>query len=789
MIGTFVRGARHLWRLASSTPRTVIISEGGQPYDIGTVAKDILRGEERVFLFCHEFSTIRSHSLFDESGVFNGIINKGNFGSICEIYKDSGKSLRNINEILLLPETFDDDYESFKKENPKIIRELSNRYDLDINRIECKLLYCYANGSKNFFQWAMNLYLREGVRLDTIKNVMMWNDLYGQLTKKLSKNTITAYTTKKSISALILELTQLRKENRIEKSINSFNTTQKKLLKSHTLDDNDKHALSMFAKLSDVKRLNFIKKMSSVDSVDELMRQLKFLTSTHFTWDKKSFMDYIHNVRNIKYDIVYDNGNIVVVRVDDFETVKQLARSTNWCISKNKSYWNNYIEKQELESKQYVLFDFSKKEDDKMSIIGFTCTHNKGITHAHDFVNNSLMGDRRDTRLRFLNSFISNFINSANIYDVLKDDGVDVNIVATYDKPTYDWNKDSFFKYLYEYVDSFGVVVLSTNGDKIALSIRDSSIALVLGDAYEDNIPSEYWKKQHILFLDFSKSQYDPTKLTYAIINNGGYDEDSVIGVYDELCRGLDGESSFDEKLADFGLPYDIIRRADNRVARLSNALYNFNIPQAKKIAALDKSVLYSVNGKLSSDTIANLVVNSVTNYMSFDYLNLYYENGYTFGKCFGGHCPCVILRSFINTLVNRAYGLRNKPLIEIPSESLVKKFYAREINDRNEAEYVGMYLATMMLLDNDDFLQRWEDFNRSFSYMRANSFYGDGTDEIVSKMLSKIRGLKQTPVTMDFLNYLKASKLKKSYDFLSSVCGSNKGITIDSAVYAEAPF
>lgn len=791
MIGTFVRGARHLWRLASSTPRTVIISENGAPYDIGTVAKDKLKGEERVFLFCREFSTTSSYSLFDGSDVFKDIINNGNFGAICEIYKNSGKSLRGINEILLLPETFNDDYEAFKKENPKIIRDLSNRYGLDINRMECKLLYCYTNGSKNFFQWAMNLYLREGVRLDTIKNVMIWNDLYGQLTKKLSKNTITAYTTRRSISALISELTILRKDYRIEKSINSFNTTQKKLLKSHTLDNNDKHALSMFAKLSDVKRVNFIKKMSSVDDVDEILRQLKFLTSTHFTWDKNSFMDYIHNVKNVKYEIIYDNGNIVLIRVDDFETVKQLARSTNWCISKNKSYWNNYIEKQELESKQYVIFDFSKKEDDKMSIIGFTCTHNKGITHAHDFVNNSLMGDRRDTRLRFLNSFISNFINSANIYDVLKCDGIDINIVATYDKPVYEWDKDSFFKYLYSYVDSFGVNVLSANGNKVAISVMDSAIALVLGDAYEDNIPSEYWRKGHILFLDFDKSQYDPTKLTYAIINNGGYDEDRVVGMYDELGRGLDGETTFDEKLVDFGLPYDTIRRTDNKVARISNALYNFNINQAKKIAEADKTILCSVKEKLSSDTMASIVINSVSNYMSFDYLNLYYENGYTFGKCFGANCPCVILRNFINLLVNKAYALRNKSLVEIPSESLVKKFYAKEIKDRTETEYVGIYLATMMLLDNDEFSSKFSDFQRSLSYFRGNAMVGDGADAVVLKILTKIKGLKPSSPIVELLEYFKKYGLDKSYDFLNSVCGNddNKEFKVDSMIYAEAPF
>ena len=79
----------------------------------------------------------------------------------------------------------------------------------------------------------------------------------------------------------------------------------------------------------------------------------------------------------------------MVLKVFDFETIKQLAKTTNWCISKNKSYWNNYVSP-ENNTSQYVLFDFSKKEDDKHSIIGFTVMHNKGITNAHDFTNNNL---------------------------------------------------------------------------------------------------------------------------------------------------------------------------------------------------------------------------------------------------------------------------------------------------------------------------------------------------------------------------------------------------------------
>ena len=122
-----------------------------------------------------------------------------------------------------------------------------------------------------------------------------------------------------------------------------------------------------------------------------------------------------------------------------------------------------------------------------------------------------------------MKSYIINFINTSNIYDILKKDGIDISTVATYDKPQYEWNKDSFLKYLYSYVDSFSVNVLGGVGNKLALSVRDSNINEVLGESYEDNIQGECWGLQHVLFLDFDKSPYDPTKLIYAIISHDSW--------------------------------------------------------------------------------------------------------------------------------------------------------------------------------------------------------------------------------------------------------------------------
>lgn len=749
MIGINVRGARHLWRLSSTTPRTIFLMHKGSPYDICKIFKDKFNGRERAFIFGREFNNMRSSSNELSNKTFDTLLKSSKYRAIFELSKNSTEQFGGNIDIYMMPLSFEEDYEKFTKENAKMMRGFFERFGVDGTSRELKALYAYTNGSKNFFSWGVNLLYREGVSLDVIRDVMVWNDIYSQLTKQLPNGTITAYTSKRSIIPLLNELTKLRMGKRINDSINSFNTAQKKLLKGLNLSDKDKSALSMFAKLSDTKRLNFIKKVSSIDDANEIMRQMKFLVSTHFSWSKKSFMDYLSNVKNLSYDIIYDKDNIMVLQVKDFETVKRLAKSTNWCISKNKSYWNNYIDNSMGNAKQYMIFDFSKDEDDKMSIVGFTVTHNKGITHAHDFTNNSLVGERLDTRGRLLKSYIMKFINSSNIYDILKKDGIDIATVATYDKPQYEWDKESFLSYLYSYIDPFSVNVLGATDSKLALSVRDSNISEALGDTYEENIPHEYWSYQHILFLDFSKSPYDPTKLTYAIISNDFLGEDKPIGLYNEISSAI-RDSSFDEKLMEFNLPFNVIKRTSNPSKRLADALSNYNIPLANKILKSDKSLIDKVMDEMNSNLMMELLDVSMINYASFDYLDMLYSTNKSISFICGSSVLKHIIKKLISSLICKAQIIGTKREIQTPSPKLVDKFLSSNINNRDETEYVAYYLMLKKITDKEDFsLCEWKVYNDIFNLVRNYDIYGDIVKDLMSKMIRSANFTKTSPSTI----------------------------------------
>ena len=734
MIGTSIRSVRHLYRVSDASLKTALIKFKENAWDICKVIKfpkDSAFGET-MFVFNNYirqshwgYDSILSSNDFKKNHKIEDVMHYN--CRVISVCQDEFASLSNyFQEITLLPDNFEKDYDKFLKENNKMISNLANKFGFSTNDVRIKRLYIYTDGSKNFFQWAVNSSYQNGTSLSVLKNILIWNESYKQLSKNLSKGTITAYTSRDSIVTLLKELGELRKEKRINDSINSFNTAQKKLFKSNKLTDTDKQALWRLSRLSETKRTNFIRKVSSIDDFNELLRQLRFATSVHFSWSKESFMDFLDNVEDIKYEKIFENENVVVVKVLDYETVKQLGKTTNWCISKNKQYWNNYIEGYHGATTQYMIFDFSKLEDDKLSIVGFTTTRNKGITSAHNFVNENLMGGDEGEQV-FLNSFISRFKDCKNIYSVLADDGVDITLVVQYDMPPYKWDENSLMDYLYECVNPENVDVIKKSEGKIVLSIMDENIRYFLGDTYHDNISAEYWNYQHILFIDFNKSVYDINKLQFAIIEEGGGDEDYCMGLYNE--RSLNANQNFDTKLIEFGLPYNTIRRTNDPYVRLRNGLFSYNTPMIKDcVKECGKDIVKKLLTKdIGSDAFYDMIMNTVRQHMSFDYLNFVYENGLKLTTVLSPSYVGDILKTFVNDMRNLSRATTMFTKLDAVSDENIKNFYDYKYG-RDDTKFIGYFAAFKMIVDNEDGLSK-ADYNTMFK--RTLSFLASDGREV----------------------------------------------------------
>lgn len=742
MIGTNIRGIRHLWRVSDCSLRKILVRCGERGWDICEVIKtkpDSKIGE-RMYIFnsCYNENNYNISTLFSLSTEMHDMLSEVTHSRSLEVVKNCHgfKGCDGLfSEITLLPKSFDEDYASFLKENAKIVKNLTEKYGVNTNDIRVKRIYIYTEGSKYFFQWAMDLYFKAGCSMRTIFNILTWNEHYKQLTKKLSKSTITAYTSQNSINDLMEELAILRNEKRVNDAINSFNTAQKKLLKTNEQSKTDKNTLARFSKLSDTKKTNFIRKVSTINDYQELMRQMRHVTSVHFEWSKDSFMDFIKNVDGINYEVVYENDSVVLVKVTDYETIKQLGKTTNWCISKNKTYWNNYIEHNHGKATQYMIFDFSKFEDDKLSIVGFTTTYNKGITSAHNFTNDNLMNGGNNMNSLLLKSYLARFDDSNSIYKILQDCGIDITLVAHYDKPQYKWSYEDLMSYLYECVDKNNVDIIKYDGNRLVLSVRDENIKYFFGDAYMDNISSDDYGEQHIIFADFAMSQYDPNKLIFGIVYDGGSEGNYCSCMYNETSLSVNANVNFDSKLIEFDVPYDIIRRTDDINKRARNAFTSFNVNMLMDCIKKEKNCLHKAMVEyFEQENIYHTIYQSVINFLSFDYLNIIYDNGHYLNEYMDSSYIAEILKCSFNNLKTASRQLYRNSVMEKPNEERIKAFYNEELKNRNDVLYVGNYLIIKEIIKREN--KNGTDFNRIYHKILSNIYNSGLTGALIKELM-----------------------------------------------------
>ena len=647
---------------------------------------------------------------------------------------------------IYVPDDFEKKYAEFcdanKKQMPNATRFCG------INSSILKYLFLISNGSKNFFFWAVNATYKQGISIYVLEKILNWNSKYSQLTKKLKKGTITGYTNKNDIFFLVLETIKLRREKRVNDAINMFNTAQKKALKEFKLTDRDFDTLSKFYKLSGKKKNNFIRKMSTINDPCEILKQMSFLADVHFEWKKESLLDFIKNAENFNCDIVIDRDNIVLLKVKDYETVKRLAKTTNWCISKDKKYWNQYVEGNNMAT-QYVLLDFSRKEDDNLSIVGFTSVHDRGITYAHDFQNKSLMREKEESALAEIKSFASKYIDSNSIYGVLDKYGIKLSDVVTYEHSQYEWNRESMFDYLNQCVEKEDYYIIADYGDRLALICDNENVKFFIGDNYvEQRLNKNVSGKQHIIFADFTKKTNDPDKIIFGIINHNFEEHESY-------CRRLFNSKfeavsqSFDSKLKEFGLPYDIICRKDNVVERFYNSLSYYELATLKELIN-NKKVIYSLKSKERANVVKDYIHNVTFTYNSSDYIDLFYNNGLTLVNVIGVKYTIDITRNIIFHLYETAIHSFNKNAF-VPSKNLLDDFNNNKINNYNEEYYVFNFLILFKILNNENNV---EFFNKISACFYETHFACDLFDLAVTILCNKIDINSQCNAAKFIINY-----------------------------------
>lgn len=592
--------------------------------------------------------------------------------------------------IVLLPEDFDKRYEEFTKQNKKMVDNIFERMCCK-NDFFSLYIYALTEGSPNLFVWAMNNIFKHGANFHGVKNCINWCINYPQLIKNLSKGTPTAYNGREQVLSLYNEMVTLRKNKRVNDTINMFNTTQKKMLKNVELTDNVIDIFSKFYLLSYAKQHNFVRKMSTIDNADEILRQMSLLTKAHFEWNKESFFNFIKNVEGINCDVVLDRDNLVIVKVNDYDTIKYLAKTTNWCISKNKKYWNDYVGNRRGESTQYVLFDFSKDEDDELSIVGFTTLDRKGIVNAHSFSNENLM--HGCSNLYPVRQFVQ---FRPNIFYLLKLNNVSINNFVGKNKFNYEWDIVSFTEFLEMALgDSFDIVYHDNN--KIAIITENPMVRFVLGDSY-NNIGYCNTRKC-VVFADFNKNQYDDDRLLFVGINfDDSIKEERPSKVFN-MSLNVETNIQFDSLLEEYNLPYNIICRTENKLERFISAFSSYNIQLVDSFLK-DKDLINKLktnkNFISSHYNIASYINNSIFNVYTIDMIKVLYDNNVMLSDLISNRYIDSMLSNLIYEISNLSHN--SNP----PTSSEIEAIFNKNKFNNDKRKFIGFYMAVDLILKHE---------------------------------------------------------------------------------------
>lgn len=653
MIGKQIRGGfNSIWRITSNAPKIVLYKENCEMrFVIGHMVGIISDDEKRLLLYNADnlgYDDELDSELLSLYPMGRKIMSQYEYDSLY-IMTSSDENI----ECYLLPEDFYEKYQLFFTQNKKLIKGLQHKYmEYNMHNIYSYLSYIYSDGSKNFYEWAINLFLNYHIQPWLIKFVLWFNKEYHQLISQLKLHTITAYNNRELFQQLLNELQDVRNARRVNVSINMFNTAQKRILQhyknSHPHDDKFYHSLVQFSKLSSIKKKNLIQKVSTINDADELVEQLNLATAQLFKWDYDNFMMYISQIERLNYRIVSNKNKIVVLQVFDYETIKYLCKATNWCISKNKSYWNNYIRQVgKYNDAQFVIFNFNSHEDDLDSVIGITI-RNGQISAAHDYRNHQLIFD---TPLADAAEFETMYIN----YDALEPLGKilkKVNLCKNFFVEQViqksDISIESILNEIYSIIPQEDTEQLVSDGENIVLRTKNSDILQMFnGNRLHEFITSErilYDNDIEIFYTLFINlhCRYDKVLCAASInrscfiINTIGYD----IG---ENMMGLCVENNIVAKDMSKIIPnFDIS-------ALMYTLCSETKLRLLRELCALDSTwkQLKKTEPRLLNRIISHILTIS-TRYLTFDGINLFYKNNqkllkYISYESFAFHCGSLI--------------------------------------------------------------------------------------------------------------------------------------------------
>ena len=422
----------------------------------------------------------------------------------------------------------------------KILNPLITKLNINTDEDNTfKELICLTQESPNYQLWAVNAVYSKYCTVEEIKSILAWAKSHKQLICQLSKHTITAYTSRYAITILKKEIKNIQLINDVKSFINKFNTIQKNLLKEYL--NLDSYSILNISKERELKKWhkiftklqklpddqldNFISTCSALHDITALLDAFTWCMDLSYKWNKKEFISFVTK-STPNSPIVYNNENIVILHVTSHKDCNKLVGSegrTKWCFNCNKTCWESYVN--DTNSKQYFLFDFSKKESEETSHIAFTINKELGLTEAYTTHNLNIIEHGND------------YVN-----EVFNEKGINISDFIKLNHPIdYKWEENSIKTILGE---NENVQVIDNSNNRLLISSENDKVSQRLIQhtiLYKRLIKGTLQRKLYFLY-DLNLKEDDPNGLICIKTTLSSNSREEFLMAYNQCYLKVDKE-------------------------------------------------------------------------------------------------------------------------------------------------------------------------------------------------------------------------------------------------------
>ena len=422
----------------------------------------------------------------------------------------------------------------------KILNPLITKLNINTDEDNTfKELISLTYDSPNYQLWAVNSVYSNYCAVEEIKSILAWAKSHKQLICQLSKHTITAYTSRYAITILKKEIKNIQLIDDVKTFINKFNTIQRNLLKEYlNLDSYSKLNISKerelkkwhkiftkLQKLPEEQLNNFISTCSSLHDITALLDAFTWCMDLSYKWNKKEFISFVTK-STPNSPIVYNHDNIVILHVTSHKDCNKLVGSegrTKWCFNCNKTCWESYVN--DTNSKQYFLFDFSKKESEETSHIAFTINKELGLTEAYTTHNLNIIEHGND------------YVN-----EVFNEKGINISDFIKLNHPIdYKWEENSIKTILGE---NENVQVIDNSNNRLLISSENDKVSQRLIQhtiLYKRLIKGTLQRKLYFLY-DLNLKEDDPNGLICIKTTLSSNSREEFLMAYNQCYLKVDKE-------------------------------------------------------------------------------------------------------------------------------------------------------------------------------------------------------------------------------------------------------